>query len=298
VIWLLPVLILSSIWPLYSVATNQFGNWLDGVLYQVEREERGLDSPLLALIQIDPIFTILSIAAVIFSIFNLIVIKDRDLLFFFWSIPYFLFLFLIGGAVKYFHFVILVPVLSIEIGLFIVYISKLLRLKKLTVNPFLILTGIAVVGFISTILMISNDLTSTYFDMYASILHALPHSGNNSDIVTMVGKHWARSFFWIPKYIFGQEVGFKVIDPILFPQYTTKSERVLLLLDKSLLSQVKSKEKKEDYISQIRMLYRNSTLNQSFTENWTQPYYPSYYPFTSIDSILGKIGRLDIRTNY
>lgn len=296
--WVLPVVILSSIWPLYTVATNQFGNWLDGVLYQAEREERGLDSPLLALIQIDPIFTVLSIAAVVFAIFNVIVLKNRDLFFFFWSVPYFLFLFLVGGAVKYFHFVILVPVLSIEIALFIIFISKLLSRKKLVLNPLFILTGIAVVGFISTLLMISNDLTSTYFNMYSSILNALPQGKDHIDIVTMIGKHWARSFYWIPKYIFGQDIGFKVIDPVLYPQYTTKSERVLLILDKSLISQLKSKEKKEDYINQIKPIYRNSTLLQSFTENWTQPYYPSYYPFTSIDSILGKIGRLDIRSNY
>jgi hypothetical protein len=296
-IWVLPVVILSSIWPLYSMAINQFGNWFDGVLYQVQREERGLDDPLIALIQIDPIFSVLSIAAVIFALIKVVVFKNKDLFFFFWSVPYFLFLFLIGGAVKYFHFTILVPVLIIEIALFIVFISKQSR-KKVILNPLFIMAGIAIVGFISTLLMISNDLTSTFFNMYSSILHALPQGASNSDIVTMIGKHWARSFYWIPKYIFGQDIGFKVIDPVLYPQYTTKSDKVLLILDKSVISQLKSKEKNEDYINQIRPIYRNSTLFQSITENWTQPYYPEYYPFTSIDSLLGKIGRLDIRSNY
>jgi hypothetical protein len=147
--------------------------------------------------------------------------------------------------------------------------------------------------------MISSDLTSTYFDMYAFIIRALPPSRDDSDVITMIGKHWARSFYWIPKYVFDQNIGFKVIDPILFPKYTAKSDKVLLLMDRSVLSEIRDKEKQEDYINQIRVWYDNSSLKQRFRENWTEPdSAASSYPYASIDSILGSIGRLDIRTNY
>jgi len=299
-IWLVPVIIFSSIWPFYSVTTNQLGEWIEGVLYQAEREERGLGTPLLDLLQIDPLFAILSVIAMFFAIFKVIVLKDRELFLFFWIVPYFLFLFLLGGAVKYFHFIILVPVLSIEIALFIIFVSRSIRWKKLTVMPFVILAVIASIGFASTVIMISSDLTSTYFDMYAFIIRTLPPSGDDSaEVVTMVGKHWARSFYWIPKYVFDQDIGFEVVDPILFPKYTTKADKVLLLLDRSVLSEIRDKEKQEDYINQIRVLYDNSSLKQRFRENWTEPdSAASSYPYTSIDSILGSIGRLDIRTNY
>jgi len=298
-IWLVPVIIFSSIWPFYSATTNQLGEWIEGVLYQAEREERGLGTPLLDLLQIDPLFMILSIIAIIFAIFKVIVLKDRELFLFFWSVPYFLFLFLLGGAVKYFHFIILVPVLSIEIAFFIIFVSRSIRWKKLTVMPFVILAVIASIGFVSTVIMISSDLTSTYFEIYAFIIRALPPSGDDSDVVTMIGKHWARSFYWIPKYVLDQDTGFKVIDPILFPKYTTKPNKVLLLMDRSVLSEIRDKEKQEDYINQIRVLYDNSSLKQRFRENWTEPdSAASSYPYNSIDSILGSIGRLDIRTNY
>ena len=75
-------------------------------------------------------------------------LKDRDLFIFFWTVPYFLFLLLIGGAVKYFHFIILVPVLSIEIALFIIFVSKSIKWKKLRFIPFGILAVIASIGFI------------------------------------------------------------------------------------------------------------------------------------------------------
>ena len=301
-IWLVPVIVISSIWPLYCIATNQFGDWLDGVLYQAEREERGISRPLLDLFEIDPLFAILSVIAIAFAIFRVIRLKDRDLFIFFWTVPYFLFLLLIGGAVKYFHFIILVPVLSIEIALFIIFVSKSIKWRKLSFIPFIILAVIASIGLISTLVMISSDLTSTFFDVSAFIIHTLPQSnGNDSDIVTMVGKHWARSFYWIPKYVFGQGIGFKDVDPMLFPKYTTKSDKVMLVLDRSILNEIRDKENQQDYVNQLRNCTDNSTRRQTFKENWTEIGSASIYPYASIDSgsILGGLtDRVDVWTNY
>jgi hypothetical protein len=154
---------------------------------------------------------------------------------------------------------------------------------------------------ISTLVMISSDLTSTYFDVSAFIIRTLPPpSGNDSDLVTMIGKHWARSFYWIPKYVFGQDIEFKDVDPMLFPKYTTKSDKVLLVLDRSLITEIRDKEN-QDNVNQLRILYDNSTRRQTFRENWTGIGSVSIYPDTHIDrgSILGGLSdRLDIRTNY
>jgi hypothetical protein len=117
----------------------------------------------------------------------------------------------------------------------------------------------------------------------------------------MIGKHWARSFYWIPKYVFGQDIEFKDVDPMLFPNYTTKSDKVLLVLDRSLLTEIRDKENQEDNVNQLRILYDNSTRRQTFRENWTEIGSVSIYPYTSIDrsNILGGLSdRLDIRTNY
>ena len=147
--------------------------------------------------------------------------------------------------------------------------------------------------------MISSDLTSTYFQMYGFIIRTLPSGGDNFDVVTMVGKHWARSFYWVPKYVFDQNIEFKVYDPVLFPKYQTNSNRTLLLLDRSVVAEVRDKEKQEGYINQLRELYDNSSLKGRFRENWTlDNFSSSIYPYNSIDHILGAIGRLDIRTNY
>ena len=149
-IWLIPVIIISLIWPIYAVAVNQFDNWLTGVLYQAGKEEKGMQMALSSLFEIDPVFAILSGAAIILNIIDIIVFKRRDLLLIFWCLPYFLFLLFVGGAVKYFHFIILFPVLSIHIAILIIFISKSIRLRKLTVSPFAILGAVAFIGLIST----------------------------------------------------------------------------------------------------------------------------------------------------
>jgi hypothetical protein len=117
----------------------------------------------------------------------------------------------------------------------------------------------------------------------------------------MIGKHWARSFYWIPKYVLGQNIEFKDVDPMLFPKYTTKSDKVLLLLDRSMLNEIRDKGNQQDYVNQLRILYDNSTRRQTFKENWTEIGSASIYPYASIDrgSILGGLSdRLDIWTNY
>jgi hypothetical protein len=257
--------------------------------------------PLVDFLQIDPLFAVMSVIAMGFGLFRVIVLKDKDLLLFFWTVPYFLYLFLLGGAVKYFHFIILVPILSIEIGRLILYISRLIRFKKLSYIPLAIFAVIASIGFVSTVIMISNDVTSTYFQMYGFIIRTLPPGGDNSDVVTMIGKHWARSFYWVPKYVFGQNVEFQVYDPVLFPKYQSNSNKTLLLLDRSVIAEVRDKERQDDYINQLRTLYDNSSLKGRFRENWTQTQTnstPPNYPYSSIDRLLGGIGRLDIRSNY
>ena len=70
VIWLVPVIVFSSVWPLYSVFTNQFDDWLNGVLYQAQREERGLRMPLLDFLQIDPLFAVMSVIAIYFGLWS------------------------------------------------------------------------------------------------------------------------------------------------------------------------------------------------------------------------------------
>ena len=38
ILWFAPVILIPLIWPGYTLTTGHFNDWLNGVLYQIERE--------------------------------------------------------------------------------------------------------------------------------------------------------------------------------------------------------------------------------------------------------------------
>src|SRR6185369_9197869 len=39
-VWLIPIILIPSIWPLYAISVDEFDLWKHGALHQVEREDR------------------------------------------------------------------------------------------------------------------------------------------------------------------------------------------------------------------------------------------------------------------
>ena len=66
-LWFIPVLLIPAAWPLYAISTGQFDQWIDGVLWQSERENSGLVNALGKLSTIDPVFIILSLGGFVYA---------------------------------------------------------------------------------------------------------------------------------------------------------------------------------------------------------------------------------------
>ena len=58
-LWFIPVIIIPLIWPIYSLAIGQFNLWLEGVILQIQRQDKALLDSVNALLQIDPILLII-----------------------------------------------------------------------------------------------------------------------------------------------------------------------------------------------------------------------------------------------
>ena len=65
-LWLIPVVLIPSIWLAYSVSVGQFDLWLKDVLWQAHRHRTVVES-ITALFQIDPVLLILGLGGVIFA---------------------------------------------------------------------------------------------------------------------------------------------------------------------------------------------------------------------------------------
>lgn len=118
-IWVIPVILIPLIWPSYAFITGNFENWKEGILYQVERGERDFTGSIDFLYQADPILLILGLLGVIFA-----TVLKKDLIFLLWILPYVLTIYSVGGIIKYFHFIEIVPALALAAAILIVTLSN------------------------------------------------------------------------------------------------------------------------------------------------------------------------------
>ena len=87
-------------------------------------------------------------------------------------------------------------------------------IKRLSFNrTIVVVVTITIVGFASTLLLITTDINSSFFEVYASILQYLPVNDKQTgsgEPVTLIGpRTWGIHYFWIPKYIFDRDLLFQ-----------------------------------------------------------------------------------------
>jgi hypothetical protein len=117
-LWLIPVILIPLIWPLYSLAIGQSNLWIEGVILQTQRQDKALLDSVNALFQIDPILLIIGIAGIGFSA----AIK-RDFIFLLWVVPFVVF-FASIALVQYFYWILVLPAFCIAAATLIEYISN------------------------------------------------------------------------------------------------------------------------------------------------------------------------------
>jgi asparagine N-glycosylation enzyme membrane subunit Stt3 len=159
--------------------------------------------------QIDPVIFLLGFASIAFSYIK------RDHFILLWMAPFLIFLFVID-FVSFFHLILLLPAICISAARLIVDLSN--RVKKIKfqrILPFAIISVIGVFGLVSITTLITLNVSSSYFDVYSFIVQSLMNHHNqlnenkdyemtgavNEDKLIMLGRHWIRSYFWIPKHV-------------------------------------------------------------------------------------------------
>jgi len=337
-LWFIPVILIPLIWPAYSVSIGQFNLWWQGVVHQTDRTVNLIDTDINGSLlksvgvfyQIDPVLLILGIAGLIFAG----AIK-RDFLILLWVIPFTIFFVAIGFA-QYFYVIPILPAFCIGAARMISDLSG----KKIIINisrnkgqgggegekkriqqilPLAIITGIAIFGLISTSMLITTNVNSSFFQVYAFVVQHLPQNGgsggssdNNNNKVTILGSHWwAWNTFWIPKYVFHKDL--VIIDPRFDPNFKTpiRTEKILFIGDGLFRHKVLSPNvfvhiiipgsNVTELTEATDLLYNNSTKIASFIDNVIS-YDSKKYPYTSMASMIlnehRPLGRIDIRTNY
>jgi 4-amino-4-deoxy-L-arabinose transferase-like glycosyltransferase len=293
-LWFIPIILIPSIWPALAISTGEFNYWLDGVTIQATREGGTLIDSLNSFFKMDPVLILLGIVGTVFAIIR------KDYLVLLWMAPYLLFLHIIN-FVSIIHLVMLLPPFSVAAARLISELSsKINNIKIRRILPFIITSGFSIFALLSITMLITTNLNSYYFEVYAFIVKHLPSYDNktnsNNKATTLIGRYWAKSFYWIPQYVFQKELDFISDDKLKLymskNELPIKNDKLLLIVDNIMLRYI-LKNNKDTVIGQ----YYNNTYPVAKFEDNTIHYDTSSYPYTSLHgpTIPRKI---EIRANY
>jgi dolichyl-phosphate-mannose-protein mannosyltransferase len=362
-LWLIPVILIPAIWPAYAISVGEYDNWYNGVFSQAGREGSGIGS-IGILFKIDPVLVSIGIIGIIFAtvikkdLFLLIWIIP--FLIFHTIIPWtqhfhwiqVLPVFCIAGALLLDGVASILgrkpgvtsystldnyttdnrlPSMAIKIGVLSIlrrfydkYLGRVMRLPKTTLIVIMVVP-ITIFGILSTSLLVTANINSSFFEMVTFVSQSLPNykevdtkdggkglclwcnapinrnsgEGMNEDAketdednkVTVIGNHWIFGTFWIPKYVYGLDHVFKGF----FTEASVDTEKVLIVADSRLLDAISS-ENPDEHIRELQALYGNSTTVAKFEEKRPK-FNDQIYPFQSMSENRG-IGKIEVKANY
>ena len=260
-LWLLPVILIPLIWPLQAVSTHQFGMWLKDVISQTQRPSFGLPYISKIFFELDPVLFVLGIAGTVCAILK------RNYFILFWFVPFVIFLLLIGYN-QYFYWIPILPVFCISSALFVVTLLETVNMEKLRNMLPLIISGIAIFGLVSTILIVSVNVTNTQFQAASFVLQNV----NDSDTTVLANP----TYSWILHYVFHKENIPNDYSFILFNQI--KTDKIMLVADPHLLIDLERGKK-------LYQVYNDSKTLMTFDEDLSK-YDITRYPYTSLQMAL------------
>lgn len=304
-LWFIPVLLIPAAWPLYAISTGQFDQWIDGVLWQSERENSGLVNALGKLFTIDPVFIILSLGGFVYAA----ILKRREILLLLWIVPFIVFNHL-SGYVSYWHLAPLLPAFCISSALIIAETSKIFRNQKVAkVVPYAIVGSVGLFGIITTSMLITLNLTSFHYQVISGLVNQLQDSssrrnegvsnnlagnGNNNERITVLGSNY---WLWVPKYVFDNN---QINDyKNYYNDGDIRTKNNLFVVNENFIYDMIRDNNTERNIEGLRTLYVNSSALATIEEdkqmipNWGN------YPFSSLIDLDPKAAtKVEIRVNH
>ncbi len=203
---LVPVILIPAIWPAFAMLNGEFNIWIEGILWQASGRADNWVTGLRIFFIMDPIFSILGIAGIVYSVLR----KDLlpSILFF-----TFLFFYLAIGYASYFHFIPLVPALSISGARLIADLPGIFRIRKRFVGKaisYIVIAEIGAFGLINTGMLINMNFTSHQLQATDEVIRLLSGTfdtigeegfinGTSPHSITLVGNPY---YHWVPQKVF------------------------------------------------------------------------------------------------
>ena len=218
--WILPVIVIPLVWPVYSIISGQFSSWLHGIYFQSTREGLFLFDSLTHVLNIDPFMIGLGLTGLLFAVIK------KDLFIVLWIIPFLLFLYYIGTT-AYFHLIPILPALCLGSARLIDSLLNLVSDKRnQKFLSFATVSSLVGFGLISTIPIISQNANPSLIEASAFISKYLSENTTRTshNLTTVISNPF---YLWIPQYVYDQNGYFVPYYSIV----SIKTDKVLLVKD-------------------------------------------------------------------
>jgi hypothetical protein len=275
-LWFIPVILIPMIWPAYAVLQGDFNPWMNTVLRQASRESTGVIGSITEIMRIDPIFLTIAFMGCIYASIK------RDAMLLLWIIPFIVLFTLVAHYINWFHWIPIIPAFSIAAAVMIVDASSKVSKKRIVQKglPLALISVLGIFGLISTIMLITTNLSFFQFQTAAFVANQLKaddNSQSNLDKTTVIS---SQIYSWIFKYVFHNNNTFATYregGPI-------ETGKVILIVDnnfRSYMNQEEPIERDRERVQRLQTLYNNSEVLNSF-EGKTQEYDRNSYPYYSM----------------
>ncbi|TSA16770.1 MAG: glycosyltransferase [Nitrosopumilales archaeon] len=261
--WLIPVILIPMLWPIQSIETNQFHNFVGDILNQVHRENNNFIHIVENFFYFDPVLLILGIAGTIYAAVK------RDFMILWWVIPFVIFLASIG-YVQYFYWILILPAFCIAASKMIIDITSTAKKDFQNRIIFSTIAGIAIFGLTMSAFLITSNVSSQFEAASYVVQNVhnsnIPYGNNNTMIIS------GPEYSWLFKYVY------KITDVLpdyrylLF--YHVHAEKILLINDLHFQANINNGK-------QIYNVYNNTSPTKKFYGGVLN-YDLKQYPFTNM----------------
>ncbi len=266
-LWLIPVVLIPSIWIIESVVRGEFNLWLSDMLDQTIRGNGGLPYLLGSYFLYDPVLFILGLGGLSYSVIK------KQVFPILWCAP-FLILFAIVQYVQYFYWIPMIPIFCIAGGYWIMEIKKDIRSVPFS-YPLLI--AITIFGLVSTILIITTNVS----DQLEATAFVASYLDKNKDATAISSPVYS----WIFHYVFHDKSVFADYRDLLY--CPLPNENIILVASPGFHAHLNAGR-------ELPIVYGNTTTIKKFSSN-VFSYDNKWYPYTSLrENFDGSI--IDIRT--
>ena len=192
-LWLVPIILISLIWPAYALYIGQFNYWLKDIVWQTHRQNGGLVTIITFFSDVDPILLIMGGTGTAFAVVK------KDMMILLWIVPFIIF-FMTAGFLQYFYWIPILPVFCISASRITVYLIEMVsrNKNKKRLLQFIVYTGIGTFGLTSSTALIITNVSSQY-EGAAFVVDYFRDTAINKDLTVVSSP----VFSWIFIYVYG-----------------------------------------------------------------------------------------------